>query len=112
MTRHRWKTLAWAGTLGVLVMCFLPRRDVPALDAWGLDKLVHAAAFFAVGFCWCRATGNVRGAILIGLLLAVGTEVIQQAFIDGRHGDVLDIVADAFGLTLGTLLAARARVRA
>jgi len=106
MTRTRWKLFAWAGTLGVLVLCFLPGNDLPDVDALGADKLLHAAGFFVLGICWRRATGSARGALLIGALLACVTELVQYLFVAGRQGDLHDIAADLVGLALGTLLAA------
>jgi VanZ family protein len=77
------------------------------------DKGVHLVEYGVLGFlvahaCLHTFPRHPRArvavfAILAGLLWGVLDE-IHQAFVPGRSADLLDIVADSIGVTLGTLL--------
>jgi VanZ family protein len=77
------------------------------------DKGVHVVEYGVLGFLVTHAClrtfarhPRVRVAlfaILAGVLWGVLDE-IHQAFVPGRSADLLDIVADSVGVTLGTLL--------
>ncbi|MBX7195358.1 MAG: VanZ family protein [Sandaracinaceae bacterium] len=83
------------------------------------DKGVHALEYGVLGFlvahaCLRSFPHHARPrvalfAILCGVLWGVLDE-IHQAFVPGRSADVLDLVADSVGVTLGTLARAIARV--
>lgn len=103
----RWRLLAWASTLGVILMCFLPSENVPDTGASGMDKVFHALAFFAVGYSW-RRTGLAAGRVLaLGIALALGTELGQALLSRDRSGDWLDAGADIAGVVLGLIVHAR-----
>ena len=76
------------------------------------DKRVHVVEYGVLGFlvahaCLRTFPRHPRArvalfAMLAGLLWGVLDE-IHQAFVPGRSADLLDIVADSVGVTLGTL---------
>ena len=109
MSRTYWRLVAWASTVGVLLLCFLPSDNVPTPEVQNMDKLFHALAFFIVGFAWVRSGRSWKWALVIGLLLAAGTEVGQRLLQNGRHGDPIDFAADMAGVLLGVLVARRVR---
>ena len=82
LTRKLWRLIAILGTGAVIVLCFMPGRHVPAPSVIGLDKFFHALAFFAVAYAWHRSGLAAGHVLLLGLLLAAGTE-IGQAILDG-----------------------------
>jgi glycopeptide antibiotics resistance protein len=109
MTARYWRLMAWASTVGVLVMCFTPGSSVPTQQIFQADKFFHVLAFLIVGYAWRRSGVSTTRALVIGLLLAVGTEVGQSLLDVGREGDLLDVLADVIGTLLGVLMAARLR---
>ncbi len=65
------------------------------------DKVVHAVLFLAVAWTGARAGLEFR-ALAIGLVAyAIGSEVIQYAFLSDRSGDLSDVAADLVGAAAG-----------
>lgn len=103
----------------VLFLCFAHFDQTPAVE-WSLlgipsDKVVHFCMFFPFPvlayLAFDRYTDSVRktllfstAALLVGFLLAWGTEWGQAHLTDYRSGDRLDLLADGTALVLGTLL--------
>lgn len=106
MTTRSWRLLAWLSTAGVLVMCFVPGSGVPQHEVFKSDKLFHVLAFLIVAYCWRRSGLTSAKALLVGILLALGTEIGQELIGMGRQGDVLDVLADSIGTVLGVAIAA------
>lgn len=98
-----WRLLAWASTIGVAVLCLVPGPDLPEAPVMSHDKVLHALAFFVVGFAWRRSNLAWHRSLLVGLALAAGTELGQAYLVPGRHGDWIDFAADTVGLILGIL---------
>lgn len=103
----------------VLFLCFANFEQAPSVEwsLWGIpsDKVVHFCMFFpfpVLAFlAFDRFTNTVRSTLLfsgatlvVGLLLAVGTEWGQAHLTDYRSGDPLDFLADGTALVLSTLL--------
>jgi VanZ family protein len=91
-----------------VVVLFSPASGVPAAPP-GVDKVVHLGLFALLA-----VTGGVAG--LPGLWLAVGlagyavaSEVLQAELPIGRSGDVLDVLVDGVGISVGLLLVAGVR---
>ena len=106
MPRSVWRLVAWGITILVVGLCFLPGDDIGGPQVMDYDKLLHGLAFAAIGFAWVRSGFDLVGTLVLGLVLALGTELGQQYLVEGREGDVLDLAADVGGLLLGTLIAA------
>ena len=103
----------------ILVLCFAHFEQMPSVE-WSLmgipsDKLVHFCMFFPFPilafFAFDRYTDSVRSTLLfsgvtllLGLLLACGTEWGQAHLTDYRSGDPLDFLADSTALVLSTFL--------
>jgi VanZ family protein len=103
----------------VLFLCFgkfESSPDVPrSLLGIPADKLVHFCLFFPFPIlaflAFDKYTETPQSTFLfsgitwvLGLLLAVGTEWGQAHLTTWRNGDPLDLVADALGITLSTVL--------
>ena len=103
----------------VLFLCFAHFGQTPAIEwsLWGIpsDKVVHFCMFFPFPIlaflAFDRFTDSVRSTLLfscatllVGFLLAWGTEWGQAHLTDYRSGDPLDLLADGTALVLSTLL--------
>ncbi|MBP8822301.1 MAG: VanZ family protein [Flavobacteriales bacterium] len=113
IVRHAalWAVL-WA--VLILVLTLMPVSDVPRwtwADVIHLDKFVHAFLFGVQGLLLGLALANLRPqepppVLFAWAMLAAGVygaviEVVQQWMGQGRHGDVLDLLADAAGAVAG-----------
>ena len=103
----------------VLYLCFGRFDNAPSieLNLWGIptDKLVHFGMFFPFPILAFLAFDQhtetvpqtllfVGVTLLIGLIVAVGTEWGQASLTDYRSGDPLDFLADTTGLILSSIL--------
>lgn len=111
--RNAWLLAAlWA--VAVLVLTLMPGRDVPAWP-WAekvqLDKFVHAFLFgmqsLLLGMAlagmgkWGSRTGPLAVAAVVAIAYGALIELLQEGMGAGRHGDFLDLLADAAGAVIG-----------
>lgn len=90
----------------VVFVLLSPRGNLPAnesLNLPGLDKLVHFILFAILTFLIAMAIEERRFSIHvwligIGLCIFAGLTEIAQTFIQDRTGDILDLIADVFGV--------------
>lgn len=96
----------------VLILIVIPQKDIPKVDDWYhriyIDKWVHAFMFgvLALGFMWpyykYQKTSPTVKRILVNISISTIvwsylTECIQF-FIPGRSYDLIDWLADSFGV--------------
>lgn len=106
-----WAVL-WA--LAILVLTLMPAREVPGwpwADRVQLDKWVHAFLFgvqcvllgLALTGVWPQAgrTGTYIMATVVAVAYGGIIELLQESMGNGRHGDTMDLLADAAGVLLG-----------
>lgn len=100
--------------MAVAALHAMPGGELSAHDwwmNWRLDILLHAALFGLLGMSSLIALRKGRGGgagcvhawwwvLLGGMLFAVLLEGAQGAVFPGRGRDVMDLVADFFGLVL------------
>ncbi len=101
---RRW--LFAAAVAGQLVVLYAPRA--PSADGVpGLDKVVHVLVFAAVlGLGWWA--GAPRPLVLVvSVVQAPVSELLQWAVLPNRSGDLLDLAADLVGCALGWWVARR-----
>jgi hypothetical protein len=67
----------------------------------GLDKVVHAAVFAAVMVAGRRARLVRLPLLLLTVVQAPLSELVQATLLPGRSGDPLDVLADLSGCLLG-----------
>ncbi|GAA1903139.1 VanZ family protein [Lapillicoccus jejuensis] len=94
-----------------LAALYWPRVTIEGPTTW-TDKLVHPAIFalplVLVSLWW----GRWRPVLLVLLVHAPVSELVQHYVLPHRDGDVLDALTDVAGLVVGLLvLALVARVR-
>jgi VanZ family protein len=85
----------------------IPRFKWLALD--GMDKVIHTLIFLIEGWLisWNLQTKmrwkTILSVWLFCTILGGALELIQHLYIEGRSGDVVDLLADAFGAIVGVL---------
>lgn len=97
-----WFCLAAVTVLSLLPTEFLPP---PVFSLW--DKAQHALGFAALAVLGLQAYPRRPWLLAAGLLLFGGAIELAQAATGWRHGDGLDLLADAVGIVLGAALAQR-----
>lgn len=109
---RRWRWLLVAMMAVTSWLAFMPSDPQPESIAH-LDKLQHGAAFAALTAVAVLASAGPQPARRVGLyLLGYGLFIeVVQAWLPSRHGDLLDLVADATGILLGLALVSGLRRR-
>jgi VanZ family protein len=100
--------MTWTGV--IFVLSFTPGgvfRETPRFN--GADWVVHAC-LYAVLACAMLRDGFYKAGLLVKspflsmsfwvVLIGVFTEVVQFAWIPGRSGDLMDLIADYAGFLL------------
>ncbi len=109
--------LAMIWTAVLLTLCLIPGRWIHAFETpnietpLGFDKLIHASLFGIFSALWVGSEFSSRRlvpVIVLGVLLAVGTEWAQGLPAIRRDPDRWDAVADVTGLFLGIAFCYRA----
>lgn len=108
MKRYRYLALAW--TLLILVGCSLPGSELPEMSLVSIDKLVHVVLFAGFGWLWMKAMAHrprtrAWWVLTSGIAFAILTEVYQGLLPLGRMADPYDAAANITGLLLGVLIA-------
>ncbi len=105
--------LGW--TAGVFYAILSPGSGIPDLPKFpGYDKLIHFGMFFGLVFLWNRVwdTGYEKKGfwkkilinyLVFGIILAIFTEYMQM-YVPDRSFDRTDIIANALGGTIGTVM--------
>ena len=99
--------VAWA--ILILVATTVPTTDLTErLSLPGLDKLVHGALYFVLGWLVAAALSaagrrSVGGFVagLVGLAFFAALDEVHQLWVPGRVTSVGDWTADLVGATLG-----------
>ena len=100
-----WRAVLLSLLLTITLLALIPAPP-PAADT-GWDKLNHLLAFGALALCVCMAqpTSWRWRAMGLGGLLAYGASIeVLQRLTPTRQGEWADLLADALGIALGTLL--------
>jgi VanZ family protein len=101
-----WRVLLAVLATIVALLALMPAPPPQADLGW--DKLNHAAAFAAMGWCavfgW-RDARAVLPAVLLALLAFGGAIELLQLLVPTRSAEWADWLADGVGIAAGTLLA-------
>jgi len=93
-------------TLLILIGLSIPGQNIPTVEVFQLDKLVHFGLFFILAGLWLTAKSDAtikKGlrVLVVVLLFAVATEFYQQLMPIGRTADMLDAAANSVGAMFG-----------
>jgi len=98
----------WMMAALILVGCWLPSNRLPASETVPhvphADKLVHFAMFASFGLVAAWG-GRRRATLMLGVILAIVSELGQSTAWVGRDASVADAAADLIGLLSGIALA-------
>ncbi|WP_411894295.1 VanZ family protein [Winogradskyella sp. A2] len=105
--------MAISYTIALIVLSLINIPDIPDLGSTFDDKILHFVAYFILAIIWItyvkplqsKATYNkvLIATVALGTLL----EVLQLVLNPNRSFDVLDMLANALGAFIGTLIAIR-----
>jgi VanZ family protein len=100
------KTAFWAAMALVGVLSLAPVTELPVqvFNIW--DKAQHTGGFMLLTLLGGMAYSRLRGKVLMGLLVYGALIEVAQSATGWRNGDLLDLLADAAGVWLGSLVLA------
>ena len=98
----------------ITILFLLPTKEIPKLfnTFIPIDKLVHVFIFLVLTFLWSFYVNSVlndtKPIVLLFILAAslfygILIEVIQELYMSSRGAEVLDVIADLLGASLGLL---------
>ncbi|MCZ6664950.1 MAG: VanZ family protein [Gammaproteobacteria bacterium] len=99
--RHAYRVFAWGGAAAVLVASIVPPPAPVAAAPLGFDKLVHAASYGVLMFCFGRAYARPSWLRAATLLTCYGVliELLQQ-FSPARCASAADALANLIGISI------------
>lgn len=105
------KTAFWTVVALVGVLSLAPVTELPAqvLNIW--DKAQHTVGFVLLTLLGGLAYSRQPGKVLTGLLVYGALIEMMQSATGWRNGDLLDLLADAAGVWLGSLILAIPQLR-
>ena len=114
--RYHFPAIVWAAV--ILYLTLLPAESLPKTPEWELlsfDTAAHIGVFSLLAFLLARSLyvhyGGARfmqfalglSAVLC-FLFGIIIELLQTVMKRGRHGEPRDVISDAIGIFLGSLL--------
>jgi VanZ family protein len=106
MFRRLYRVAFYAGLVLVIALSVMPQDAMPTTGMW--DKINHALAYAALALAGGLGFLGLRAMILVALgllLLGAGLELVQSVLPD-RTASLYDLLANAVGIVLGSLVAA------
>jgi len=108
--KKRARLLAILWTLLIFFLCFVPAGNVPEVSLPLADKWTHFILFAVFAYLWLLSLQKTQTRHLIivmiaSLLLGWLVEILQGSLkFLGRSQENMDVVADAIGGLIGTLI--------
>jgi VanZ family protein len=100
-------------TLALVVVTFINLNGVPSLGSSFDDKIYHFIAYAGLAGLWITYSKSTQKehklwvVFVIIILFGVLLEVLQHQLNENRTYDTYDLLANCFGVIIGTLIAAR-----
>lgn len=101
--------LIWA--IVIFILSIIPGKDLPELDINYFDKLAHATVYAILSFlillaCPSRTLNVIfLWAFLLPVSYGIMIELFQGTFLNDRITDVYDMIANAIGSLVVSILA-------
>ncbi|TXK46063.1 VanZ family protein [Pontibacter qinzhouensis] len=101
-----------------MITTLLPNTSAPATSAWELlsfDSFAHAFLFCVLTFLMIVGMKKqytfvktrhyaIRYSLFICTFYGIGIELLQEFVLDGREGDIFDVLSNTIGCLSGILL--------
>jgi VanZ family protein len=98
----RWAGPAFAAAVLLsLQILFWPSPTVATVGLPGVDKLVHAGLFLLLAGTAALRFGATARPLVLVLVYAVVSEIMQGLLLPERSGDAWDVLADGVGAVVG-----------
>ena len=100
------RVVALLWTIAMIYLCLIESVKVPKFQIPFRDKIVHFSFYFGFMYLWARSfkntsfTKNLQDLIL-GILLGITIEFLQDNFTKTRAFDIYDILANTIGALIG-----------
>jgi len=102
LPRVRWVAIAW--TLSIFILSAIPGKDLPHVDFFQSDKLIHAIIYGCMTFLWAKGFKSMQTgllwAILFSTFFGMSMEWMQENFFVDRYFDWMDVLANEIGVIL------------
>lgn len=98
----------WA--LFIAILSLIPGQDLPEIAIDHFDKIGHAVVYAILAIFIYRASVDhklqtpILLALFIPMIYGVGIEYLQDILSQDRHADVYDVLANAFGAIVVSLI--------
>ncbi len=116
LVRNLLLLLAVAYTIFLVTVTLIDLSGVPSLGSSFDDKIYHFLAYSVLGVLWVLFFKTypkklkIWGILVWLLLFGITLEVIQNKLNPNRTYDIIDLLANCFGVVFGTLLASRLNI--
>lgn len=96
-----------SGTIVNIISNFVNINNIDLITTI-IRKLAHITEYLILGILMlnCLKDYNISNVIIVSIILCIiysCTDEIHQLFIDGRSGEVLDVLIDSIGIVIGNL---------
>ncbi|MFD2517768.1 VanZ family protein [Salinimicrobium flavum] len=105
---------AFVYTLGILYLSLINLTDTPVKDLGVSDKVMHAGAYFGLGFIWMFFAlmnypekgffKRLLFIIIASIIFGIFIEVLQDSLTTYRELDFYDIFANSIGVLAAGIL--------
>lgn len=93
----------------IWVICLMPIPETPLDNVRFIDKWTHFGLYASLTLCiWWESGKTLRnwgGIVLFPIVMGGLVELAQAYLTTCRNGDVLDFLANSFGVVIGTVIA-------
>ena len=111
MIRKLSRVAFYVGLLLVVALSLIPQDAMPTPDLW--DKASHGMAYAALAVAGGIGYRSSRTLMLValGLVLLGAALGVAQSALPGRIASLYDVLANAIGIVLGSLIASGANIK-
>ncbi len=105
LLKKNWKSSIW--TIIILIFCSLPSSNLPRTSIINIphfDKILHFGIFFFLALLFCFENKNIVYIFIFSFALGLFIEIEQHYLISSRSGDIIDLIADTIGATVGIIV--------
>jgi len=92
-------------TLGISYISLIPLDDINLPNFNFADKIVHFLLYFFLSILWLLAYPSlwkIKKAYFIVLVAwGVMIEILQAKFVQGRSGEIMDVLFNTLGILIG-----------